>query len=37
LRALLCAHCNAALGLMQDDPVRFEVAAAYLRSHQNVG
>lgn len=31
VRGLLCASCNRAIGLLRDDPERFERAAAYLR------
>ena len=30
VRALLCAPCNTAIGLMKDDPERLRQAAAYL-------
>lgn len=30
VRALLCHNCNAALGLMRDDPTRLRAAADYL-------
>jgi len=33
-RGLLCAACNRAIGLMQEDPQRLEAAARYLRQHQ---
>jgi len=32
-RALLCAACNRAIGLMTEDPQRLEAAARYLRQH----
>lgn len=31
VRGLLCHPCNVVLGLMKDEPQRFERAAAYLR------
>lgn len=33
VRGLTCHHCNTGMGLLRDDPVRMERAAAYLRSH----
>lgn len=33
VRALLCQRCNVAIGLCEDDPLRLEQAAAYLRKH----
>lgn len=32
-RALLCAACNRAIGLMKEDPQRLEAAVRYLRQH----
>ena len=34
VRGLLCHPCNAAIGLLQDDPTRFDKAAQYLRASQ---
>jgi hypothetical protein len=31
VRGLLCAKCNTAVGLLDDDPARADVLAAYLR------
>lgn len=31
VRGLLCSPCNAAMGLLGDDPARLEAAATYLR------
>jgi hypothetical protein len=31
VRGLLCARCNTAIGLLNDDPERAERATAYLR------
>lgn len=31
IRGLLCANCNLALGLFQDDPLRMQAAIGYLR------
>lgn len=33
IRALLCTHCNNALGAMHDDPARLRAAADYLEKH----
>lgn len=33
-RGLLCTYCNAAIGLLQDDPTVAERAVAYLKSWQ---
>ena len=30
VRGILCGRCNMALGLLDDDPERFRLAAAYL-------
>lgn len=32
-RGMLCSNCNTALGLLFDNPVTAEKAAAYLRNH----
>ena len=34
LRGLLCHRCNAALGLLREDPVVLKTAAAYLNAHK---
>jgi hypothetical protein len=34
IRGILCGHCNAALGLLRDDPTTIERALAYIRRHQ---
>lgn len=34
VRALLCAHCNTALGLFDDDPAHLRAAADYLDQHK---
>lgn len=34
VRDLLCAACNMAVGLMQEDPARLRAAAAYLERHE---
>jgi hypothetical protein len=31
VRGLLCGNCNIAIGLLMDDPVIVDAAAAYLR------
>jgi len=35
-RGLLCTNCNRAIGLMQEDPSRFEAAAQYLKQYAEV-
>lgn len=35
-RGVLCTRCNAALGLMLDDPARLRAAAEYLEAHASV-
>lgn len=34
VRALLCNHCNRAIGLMKDCPDRLSLAAEYIREHR---
>lgn len=34
VRGLLCQACNRAIGMLKDDPVIVDAAAAYLREHQ---
>lgn len=36
VRALLCQKCNVAVGLCDDDPVRLERAAEYIRQHERL-
>lgn len=33
VRDLLCANCNAALGFLNEDILKFQAAIAYLRKH----
>lgn len=33
IRGLLCTNCNAAIGLLNDDPALLEAAIAYLKRH----
>lgn len=35
VRHLLCSHCNAALGLMKEDPMLLRKASLYLEFHKN--
>jgi len=35
IRGLLCAKCNCALGLLNDDPKLFETAKKYLEKHND--
>ncbi len=35
IRALLCHHCNIALGLAEDDPRLLRAMADYLERHRN--
>jgi hypothetical protein len=35
IRRLLCHNCNVALGLLADNPLLFEKAAAYLRQFED--
>jgi hypothetical protein len=34
VRALLCSHCNTALGMAEDDPDRLIALAAYIIQHR---
>jgi len=34
VRQLLCSNCNAAIGLLQDDPIIIEKAAQYVSRHR---
>lgn len=34
LRKLICDHCNKALGLFEDDPIRMTRAAEYVTKHK---
>jgi Recombination endonuclease VII len=35
IRGLLCAHCNLAIGLLEDNPLVMENAADYIRFYTN--
>lgn len=37
VRGLLCRNCNAAIGLLRDDPLLAEAAFEYLRKHWACG
>jgi hypothetical protein len=37
IRGLLCAHCNMAVGLLDESPARAERVAVYLRAHGVTG
>ena len=37
VRDILCTNCNVALGLMDEDVLRFEAAQAYLLKHSRRG
>jgi hypothetical protein len=34
VRALVCGHCNVALGLLDEDPTRLRAAAEYVEKHK---